>query len=156
MKIVNIIGGLGNQMWQYAMLIALKSRFPDEKVYYNASFYNGYPLHNGFELGRIFNITAKQASVQDLRKVYHFLVNHYFFLKVYTHYFPPTKTEIKEKRVSPYNEEFLKRKGDVYYNGYWADHRYYDDCRDVLLREFSLKIPLDERNLKFLNEFKVT
>jgi hypothetical protein len=154
MKIVNIIGGLGNQMWQYAMLVALKKKFPEEEVFYNASFFNGYPLHNGFELDRIFNITAKQASVQDLRKVYHLFVNHYFFMKVYTHYFPQMKSEIREKRVSPYNKEFLERKGSVYYNGYWADHRYYDNCRDILLKEFSLKTPLDQNNLNFINDMK--
>lgn len=151
MKIVNIIGGLGNQMWQYAMLVALKKRFPDEDVYYNASFFNGYTLHNGFELSRIFNITACQAPVLDIRKVYHYFVNHYFFMKVYTHYFPQMKSEIREQRVAPYNQEYLERHGDVYYNGYWADHRYYDDCRDELLREFSLRVPLDETNQNFLN-----
>ena len=69
MKIVQIIGGLGNQMWQYAMLVSLRKHFPDEEVYYNASFFNGYPLHNGFELERIFKITAKQASKNNIRKV---------------------------------------------------------------------------------------
>ena len=40
-------------------------------------FYNGYPLHNGFELERVFNITAKQALVRDIRRVYHHFVNHF-------------------------------------------------------------------------------
>lgn len=32
MKIVNIIGGLGNQMFQYAFAVALKAKYPNEEV----------------------------------------------------------------------------------------------------------------------------
>ena len=32
MKIVKILGGLGNQMFQYALFLSLKERFPHEQV----------------------------------------------------------------------------------------------------------------------------
>lgn len=154
MRVVQIIGGLGNQMWQYAMLVALRKHFPEEDVYYNASFFNGYPLHNGFELERVFNITAKQASVRDIRRVYHHFINHYFFLRLYRHYFPQLKSEVKEVESEPFKESLFYQKGDFYYDGYWADHRYYDDCRVELLKEFTLKEPLDDNNKKLLGELK--
>jgi len=135
-------------------LVALRKHFPEEDVYYNASFFNGYPLHNGFELDRVFNITAKQASVRDIRKVYHHFVNHYFFLRLYRHYFPQLKSEIKEVESEPFKESLFYQKGDLYYDGYWADHRYYDDCRVELLKEFTLKEPLDDNNKKLLGELK--
>ena len=152
MRIVQIIGGLGNQMWQYAMLVSLRKHFPDEEVFYNASFFNGYPLHNGFELDRIFKITANQASLKDIRKVYHFFVGRYNFLRIYTHFFPAMKSEVREKESKPYNEEVFILKGDKYYNGYWADHRYFDDCKEELFKEFSLKTPLDNKNSLLLEE----
>lgn len=154
MRIVQIIGGLGNQMWQYAMLVSLRKYFPDEEVYYNASFFNGYPLHNGFELDRIFKITAKQASLKDIRKVYHHFIGHNFYMRIYTHFYPTMKTEVREKESKPFNEEILKLEGDYYYNGYWADHRYFDNCTDELFKEFSLKTPLDDKNRMLLEDNK--
>lgn len=152
MKIVNILGGLGNQMWQYAMLVALREKFKDEEVYYNTSFFNGYPLHNGFELERIFNITAKQATAKSIRKVYYPFIGHYFFHRLYTHFCPVLKTEVRES--TPYRKKVFEQIGDFYYNGYWADHRYFDFCREDLLKEFSLKEPLDNQNSNFLNSIK--
>ena len=39
MKIVNVLGGLGNQMFQYAFAVAWKARCPHEKVYVDTQHY---------------------------------------------------------------------------------------------------------------------
>ena len=154
MRIVRLLGGLGNQMWQYAFLVALKESFPEEDVYYDASFFNGYPLHNGFELDRIFNISAKQATKKDIRKVYHYFVGKYLYSRIYRHYFPVLETEVREVEVCAYQPGLLEKKGNYYYDGYWADHRYYDKFRDTLKNEFSFKKEIDERNKGLLQELK--
>ena len=141
-------------MWQYAFLVALKENFPDEEVYYDASFFNGYPLHNGFELDRIFNISAKQATKKDIRKVYHFFVGKYLYSRIYRHYFPILKTEIREVEASAFSPNVIKRNQDCYYDGYWADYRYYNEYRDCILKEFSFKTPLDERNQVLISKYK--
>lgn len=69
MKIVNILGGLGNQMFVYAMYLALKEAHPDEEVYICKRSYNGYPLHNGYELNRVFHANAPEASVWQLANI---------------------------------------------------------------------------------------
>lgn len=154
MRIVKLLGGIGNQMWQYAFMVALRESFPEERVYYDTSFFNGYPLHNGFELDRIFNISGCQASKKDIRKVYHYLIGRYFYSRVYRHYFPVMKTEIREVEICAYQENLLHQVGDYYYDGYWADHRYYDSYRLEILREFEFKQELDYRNKELLDNLK--
>lgn len=68
MKIINILGGLGNQMFQYAFAISLKAEFPYETIKLNTKCYKGYPLHNGFELDNIFKVDIPIATLNDLVK----------------------------------------------------------------------------------------
>src|SRR3546814_8801607 len=51
MKIVKFLGGLGNQMFQYAFYMYLKQHF--RKVKADLTGFTSYPLHNGFELAQV-------------------------------------------------------------------------------------------------------
>lgn len=55
MKIVNIIGGLGNQMFQYALAKSLETKFGDA-VLVDTSLFDTYNVHNGLEIERVFNL----------------------------------------------------------------------------------------------------
>lgn len=48
MIIVKVTGGLGNQMFQYALYKSLDSKFPDVKL--DISFFKSYTKHNGLNL----------------------------------------------------------------------------------------------------------
>lgn len=59
MIIIKISGGLGNQMFQYAMIYALQKRYPDIKVKADVSCYKLYDVHYGLELNKIFHLCDK-------------------------------------------------------------------------------------------------
>ncbi len=60
MKIVKFLGGLGNQMFQYAFYLSLQKCFGTVKA--DITAFNDYELHNGFELEHIFPIHLNHAS----------------------------------------------------------------------------------------------
>lgn len=156
MKIINILGGIGNQMFQYAFLVAMRERTGVETCY-DASVFKSYPVHNGFELDRRFCITSRQATAKEVRKLT-FYTESYFWWKVLTR-IHIGKT-VHERAYTAFTPEVLEDKSDRYYYGYWQHHAYFDAYKDVLRREFEWKEPLDEKNKKayenFVNEDTVS
>ncbi len=59
MILVRFSGGLGNQMFQFAMYEKLKKEYPDMEVRGDLSFYTLEQVHNGFELERVFSVIKK-------------------------------------------------------------------------------------------------
>ena len=70
MKIVKILGGLGNQMFQYALFLSLKERFPHEQVMIDTSCFRDYPLHNGFEEYFESGISISELPVLENREIH--------------------------------------------------------------------------------------
>lgn len=64
--ITNIIGGLGNQMFQFAAGRALAEKHGAE-LKLDTRMFETYKLHNGFELKRVFNINASIADHTEVR-----------------------------------------------------------------------------------------
>lgn len=152
MKIVNVIGGLGNQMFQYAFAIALKYTFPEEDIKLNISCFNGYPLHNGYELDKIFKEEFPIASVSDLlRSAYPW--NHYRLWQIGKKIMPNKKTMLFDKDISS-NTEIHDLKNKTYFDGYWQMPHFIEKYRDKIIE--SLKEPdfADDYNKKALEFIK--
>ena len=60
MLTVRLVGGLGNQMFQYAAGRAL-SLERSESLHLDVTGFNGYGLHQGFELSRVFMCPSEIA-----------------------------------------------------------------------------------------------
>lgn len=150
MKIVKIIGGLGNQMFQYAFLLALRQRY-NELILMDTSIFDTYKLHNGFELENVFHITAKKAKKNEISQLT-FYSKSYFLSRVYKRLSFLRKTVYREKKFYRYYPQVFKIVGNQYYDGYWQNHMYFDSCRDLILQEFTYKNELDARN-KSIEDF---
>lgn len=147
MKIVRIIGGLGNQLFQYAVLVALRKRTGDE-VKIDLSAMSGYGLHNGFELQNIFNITASIATVSEVKRLGRFYKS-YRQWQICHHFFPWWKKELVEWKFTKFYPKLINDANkDRLYDGYWQCPKYFNDARDEILREYTYKNELDERNGK--------
>ena len=155
MKIVKILGGLGNQMFQYALYLALKKHFHDEKIMIDTSCFIGYPLHNGFELDKIFSLNTPVATWWDRLKVgypYH----NYRCWQIGKYIMPNRKTMCVESKDFTYDNSVLTQAGDRYFDGYWQHEEYFCDVRSVILKKFAFPPTMDERNRALIEKLSHT
>lgn len=162
MIIVKFCGGLGNQMYQFAMLIALQKKYPEQVIKADVSHYKLFEEHNGFELSSYFGIELDYASYQEVKKVYPGLVprRSYLFLpwKVrdfIVHRFQwkynsicaklrpnAAKCTVMEHNWKEKNE--LLTSGDWYINGMWQDTAYFQDYQKDIISAFNMNPELNE------------
>ncbi|WP_276353558.1 alpha-1,2-fucosyltransferase [Cohnella caldifontis] len=134
MIIVKVLGGLGNQMFQYAFYRSLKERNYVAKI--DVQSFNNYKLHNGFELNNIFrNIEAEYASKKDVNR----LAGN------------PIRRRIFGFKRTYYRETTLRFNSDIqhsdvdntYFQGYWQSEKYFSNIESIIRREFEFP-PFDE------------
>ena len=152
MKIVKILGGLGNQMFQYALYLALKESFPDEKILVDCSYFRTYHVHTGLELQRVFNLDLPQAQFIDLLKVTR-PVYSFKFSRVIRKLLPPRETECIEAKDYTYNQKVFTA-GDRYYDGYWQNFLYFERYGELIRKSFCFQMPLNEKSIAMLDELE--
>ncbi len=136
--VVNIIGGLGNQLFQYALGYSLARKHSGE-LFLDLTGFEHYKVRN-FELDN-FNIKYQIApnELTDKLKV----------KKIFN------KTHIKEKCLN-FNKNILRLNRDVYLNGYWQTEKYFDKYKDEIRSMYTFKNFDFVKNNELLNEIKST
>lgn len=161
MKIVNIIGGLGNQLFQYAFAVALKIHHPDEEILIDTSHfhtlffkkYKGRNLHNGFELNSIFeNVIIPHASVSQLMKLTYYVPN-YLISRFVRRNLPKRQTEYLEKRDFTYDPKAIEQQGELYYEGYWQTANYFEGIEEQIKKAFKFK-NIDSVNQRWIKRIQ--
>jgi hypothetical protein len=140
--VVKLIGGLGNQMFQYAIgrRLALKNNcrlYLDINHLKNTN--NPLFTNREFQLNT-FKTESNIVPNKILKKIY------YPPKKIFSFFSSQVKI-IKEEDQS-YHEEIIKNNKNIYLDGYWQTELYFMEIRKTLLKEFTPKDPLDEDNLK--------
>lgn len=146
MIIVNIIGGLGNQMFQYAFYKALLVKGIEVKV--DISCFKDYKVHNGYELERIFNINPVKATMQqcyDLGKprndIFHKILRKIGFSVKKNSYYE--QGAIESFQYIPEKYDFTK---NMYLNGYWANPKWFSDIDKDIRNDFTFLNPINDEN----------
>lgn len=152
MQIVKFIGGLGNQMFQHAFLIALREASNDV-VKADISWYSVHNQHNGYELDRIFHINNPIANKKELY-AFTCLFKNSFLNKAYTKLSFIRKTDIKERHSYKYYPNIISNKASGYYDGYWQSYLYFNNYKDIVIDAFQFKLPLSKKNEDAANRIK--
>jgi len=147
-KIVNIIGGIGNQMFQYALYLKLKNEY--KNIFIDISEFENYKLHQGYELKKVFNINIEPANLDIINKykdskndILSILKRKLFGLK---------KTMYIENNIN-YKENFINS-NNQYLWGYWQSEKYFINIKNQILNTYDFKIELKDKNLILFEEIR--
>lgn len=155
MKIVKVIGGLGNQMFQFALYKALQKQHPEERVLLDLHTFNGYHKHRGFEIGKVFGADYETASLKEIARLAYPYPN-YQLWRIGSRLLPIRSTMLMEKANFTFEPEAISYKGDRYYDGYWQNEEYFSDIREELLSIYAFPSMNDEQNLKTAQQASTT
>ena len=64
--IINLQGGLGNQIFQYAMMVQLRKDFPNRRFYLNRSTLQMLECHQGYQLDYIFGVDSDMVVPENI------------------------------------------------------------------------------------------
>lgn len=138
MKSIIVSGGLGNQMFLYALYVAMQVKGIHAKL--DISLYNYVKMHNGYELGRIFNSPAKLVNKNGL---------HLFFLRILLRFKPKYLLLIDYGKL---NMEVFTTSCN-YLAGYWQSEKYFEDCTTQVQQAFTFQ-NIDEKNKQIAKEIQ--
>ena len=146
MIISNIIGGIGNQMFQYAAGKAISRRLGVPLLLDVSDFVN-YKLHQGFMLQRVFNCRADVATEADIKRILGWQ-NNIWIKRLLTR---PVMSNFRRKGfvVEPHNhywEDINSIPGESYLLGYWLTMKYFQDYATDIRQDFTFKAPLVDLN----------
>jgi hypothetical protein len=140
---IKLTGGLGNQMFQFAAGYAVARR-NNVELSLDLRRFNRRPLHNGFELQKVFDIFSK---VDFLNKP----LNYKFInFKEVLNKIDKTFHSFEEPHFH-YTPKILGIPKHSILNGYWQSELYFKDYTHEIKKIFSFK-KLDKKNSLVAND----
>jgi hypothetical protein len=147
MIIVKILGGLGNQLFQYAASKALAIRNNSELAV-DASWYDTVdPNYRDVKLFN-FNVTSKLAEKKELSR--------YRIGKIIAKILPQVQGNIFTEKNPGFQPELLELKGDWYLDGYFQSEKYFKAIEETIRREITLKYSLEDKYPEISTKIKNT
>lgn len=170
MIIVRLTGGLGNQMFQYALGRNLSHRL-QTTLKLDISMFK----HNPARLYSLkhFNIREEFASTMEIyrfsgvpqtvvQKIVHRFNRHFSsVLEVLSSSLIYSRNNLSDNQPLVYPEphfhfdpDVLNVRGDIYLKGYWQSEKYFEEIKEIIRKEFSVKRPLEGKNLQLAQQIQ--
>lgn len=145
--IIKLQAGLGNQLFQYAygralQIISGKDVYFDDYTY-TVDKYRKF-LMNNFKLDTRLLKNSPPFKFNPFKKS---LMKKYLAKKKYVNVNRPARV---------FYPELMEIEDETYIEGFFASNKYFDKIKDVILKDFQLKTPLNKKNKNVLRQIKST
>ena len=148
MIIVKLQGGLGNQMFQYAVGRHLSYINSDILKLDVTSLRDDHKRNYSLDCFTFQQTFATKQEIGQLKK-YQRKPGKIWFL--YNRLFADTTKYVQERQFH-FDSDILKLKPPVYIDGYWNTEKYFKDIRDIILKDFQIKNPVSGKNKEVLEQ----
>lgn len=169
MKIQFLNGGLANQVFQYIFVRFAERYYPQEKWYFDDSFFFVNNIHNGYELDKVFGIKANLLSNYFDKDVWEEIIRlkkegislpqsflnmgiPITMLSETSNYseFNPFNGKIIRIEANEFRPEIIKLSGqNIYYHGYWINKNWFNAYKAEMMTELAFPKLTDERNMQY-------
>ncbi len=151
MFIFQLMGGIGNQMFQYAAAKALSiKRGIPFKVHFEDPYKDVVRAYNL----AVFNLEVDQATKEDLKLIR----PKQGLRKKLSKLFKVKEKAIlfREKQYFVYDEQFFNCSDGAYIYGFWQAEQYFSTISDVIREDFRFKIAPSVENALFVEQINRT
>jgi hypothetical protein len=128
-------GRLGNQMFQYAFLLGLHSKYDYEISIPPSEFKNAWIHHQLFEAFKLKSFNRGNMSYNDYLKV-------------------DSAECIKERQFHFDEDLFNNAKDNIDYHGYFQSEKYFEHCKDLVKENFQFLDHIQEKSSQFMKQFE--
>lgn len=150
MDVVRFMGGLGNQMFQYAFLRSLENQ--GREVVASLGFYKKHPELMQFELNEVFYLPKLKYEIDEQ------FMKSYNKRKIKNNDYNSSSYDISKRFFWKENlDEYGLFQKDVYntqnctFAGYWQSYLYFDSIKELIKDEFEFRYV--ENKLQLLMEY---
>lgn len=156
MIITRLSGGLGNQLFQYALGRKL-SKDRGIPLYFDLSAFKAEGSYRKYKLYH-FQIHGYPATEQQLNQFYNYGKT-YFFRKIFSLFqrrLPYYRRRVVIEQSLAFDSNIFKVPSHVSLLGYWQSENYFYDIRSALLEELQIKESLNVENQRIMNKIRET
>jgi hypothetical protein len=144
--IIEIGGGLGNQMFQYAFYLNMKHLGYNCKLYFDEI----NQMHQGFELQNVFDIDIKFANKSEVEKLLD--IKKDLLSKLNRRIFGQKQFIYWEHNNGyAFKPEIVRQQKPAYLQGCWLSEKYFEDIKAEVRQAFRFK-ELNKKNQYFFNQ----
>jgi hypothetical protein len=145
--IIKMVGGLGNQMFEYAMALALRATGHEVKL--DLSWFDRNNHHNGYELERLFGVSVPSCTAEERNAIGDVSPN--IFAKARRRLFHRKKTHYRQPN-NGYDPTPFSFTSDVYLDGFWQSYRYLEGIEEKVRKNFTFRGQLSGKNAGLLQD----